>query len=266
VGCCGCSGPCRNSSVARHTHALPLRQGTLTHRISWARGGSSAAIGLPPVRVRVIRYDLCRSLPERQPLYTRTGGSGAGATMVPAGEDHVKGQACLGCKRNSLLLESRDGLLQDYWRQRRSQAQATAGRPGQLTRRQQGLCPVCHQALDNHEDLHVPHVVPKKHGGTDELAHLRLVHHNCHRQIHSTAHLLGYVDGLSRVPGDRGTQVCGEGLIAISPPYPTKEGIEPMDVEHFPAGIAPIRSVCSRKIPWHLAGSERRSTESQRRM
>src|SRR5262245_46144401 len=33
--------------------------------------------------------------------------------------------------------------------------------------------------------------------------------------------LLGYVDGLSRVPGDRSARFCGEGVIAISPPYPT---------------------------------------------
>jgi RNA-directed DNA polymerase len=84
-----------------------------------------------------------------------------------------------------------DPTLQDYWRQRRSRAQATAGRAGQLARRQQGLCPVCHQALDNHEELHVHHVVPQKHGGTDDLANLRLVHHNCHRQIHSTSAPLG---------------------------------------------------------------------------
>ena len=32
------------------------------------------------------------------------GGSGAGATMVPKGQHNVKGQAGLGCKRNSLLL------------------------------------------------------------------------------------------------------------------------------------------------------------------
>src|SRR6266480_6003445 len=31
------------------------------------------------------------------------GGSWAGATMAPEGKDNVKGQACLGCKRNSLL-------------------------------------------------------------------------------------------------------------------------------------------------------------------
>jgi len=81
--------------------------------------------------------------------------------------------------------------LQDYWAQRRSRAQTTAGRAGQLARRQQGLCPVCHQALENGEDLHVHHMVPKKHGGTDDLANLRLVHHTCHRQLHSTSAPLG---------------------------------------------------------------------------
>jgi RNA-directed DNA polymerase len=86
-----------------------------------------------------------------------------------------------------------DPTLQDYWRQRRSRAQAMAGRAGHLARRQQGLCPVCHQALDNHEELHVHHVVPKKHGGTDDLANLRLVHHTCHRQIHSTSAALAKI-------------------------------------------------------------------------
>jgi 5-methylcytosine-specific restriction endonuclease McrA len=81
--------------------------------------------------------------------------------------------------------------LQDYWAQKRSRAQPTAGRAGQPARRQQGLCPVCHQALDNGEDLHVHHVVPKQYGGTDDLANLRLVHYNCHRQLHSTSAPLG---------------------------------------------------------------------------
>jgi hypothetical protein len=30
------------------------------------------------------------------------GGSGAGATMVPEGKDNIKGEACLGCKRNGV--------------------------------------------------------------------------------------------------------------------------------------------------------------------
>jgi hypothetical protein len=34
-------------------------------------------------------------------------------------------------------------------------------------------------------------VIPKKHGGTDDVANLRLVHHHCHRQIHSSSAPLG---------------------------------------------------------------------------
>jgi hypothetical protein len=30
------------------------------------------------------------------------GASGARATMAPEGKDNIKGEACLGCKRNSL--------------------------------------------------------------------------------------------------------------------------------------------------------------------
>ena len=37
-------------------------------------------------------------------MCTRTGRSGAGATRAPEGEDDVKGQAGLVCKRNNLLL------------------------------------------------------------------------------------------------------------------------------------------------------------------
>jgi RNA-directed DNA polymerase len=84
-----------------------------------------------------------------------------------------------------------DPTLQDYWSQRRRRTQTTAGRSGQLARRQHGLCPVCHQALDNGEELHVHHVKPKHHGGTEDLANLQLVHHTCHRQIHSISAPLG---------------------------------------------------------------------------
>src|SRR6266446_4769391 len=34
--------------------------------------------------------------------------------------------------------------------------------------------------------------------------------------------LLGYVDCLSRVPGDWYARFCGEGVIVILPPYPTR--------------------------------------------
>jgi hypothetical protein len=44
---------------------------------------------------------------------------------------------------------------------------------------------VAKQQLENGEETHLHHVVSKKHGGTDDLVNLRLVHHNCHRQTHS---------------------------------------------------------------------------------
>jgi len=45
------------------------------------------------------------------------------------------------------------------------------------------------------------HVVPKKHRSTDDLANLWLVHHTCHRQIHSTRAPLGVLRWLE--PGAR---------------------------------------------------------------
>jgi hypothetical protein len=40
---------------------------------------------------------------------------------------------------------------------------------------QQGICPVCHQPLENGKDLHIHHVIPKKSEGKDDLANLWLV-------------------------------------------------------------------------------------------
>src|SRR5512143_2800541 len=84
-----------------------------------------------------------------------------------------------------------DPTLQDYWRQRRATTSSTAYRYHQLFVKQQGHCPVCHQHLENGEELHVHHVVPKKHGGMDEPGNLRLLHVYCHRQVHSNSAPLG---------------------------------------------------------------------------
>ena len=61
------------------------------------------------MRVLIIGHSLGLSLAERRPVCTRTCGCWAGATMASEGEDHVKSQACLGCKRNSLRLEGQSG-------------------------------------------------------------------------------------------------------------------------------------------------------------
>ena len=79
-----------------------------------------------------------------------------------------------------------DPDLQDYWQQRRQRTAVQEYRYRRLFQRQNGVCPICLQHLENGEDTHIHHVVPKKHGGADDLVNLRLVHHNCHRQIHSS--------------------------------------------------------------------------------
>ena len=78
-----------------------------------------------------------------------------------------------------------DPGLQDYWQQRRQRTAVQAYRYRRLFHCQNGVCPVCLQHLENGEETHIHHVVSKKRGGTDDLVNLRLVHHNCHRQIHS---------------------------------------------------------------------------------
>jgi RNA-directed DNA polymerase len=84
-----------------------------------------------------------------------------------------------------------DPTLQDYWQKRWAKPQVTALRRRQLVQRQQGICPVCHQHLENGEELHMHHMIPKKSGSKDSLANLWLVHHTCHRQIHSSSAPLG---------------------------------------------------------------------------
>ena len=103
-----------------------------------------------------------------------------------------------------------DPTLQDYWRQRRAKTRSTDARYRKLFNKQNGLCPVCCQALENGEELHAHHVIPKKLGGTDSLDNLRLLHQNCHRQIHSSKaspevrQLLEPWCGAIRSPGSEG--------------------------------------------------------------
>ena len=56
------------------------------------------------------------------------------------------------------------------------------------------------------------HVVPKQHGGTDDLANLRLVHHTCHRQIHSTSANPATTSGVCAMLGERGWWIPPRGI------------------------------------------------------
>ena len=84
-----------------------------------------------------------------------------------------------------------DPTLRDYWQQRRAKTHARAPRYRQLFHRHKGRCPGCHPHLENGEEAHIHHVLPKQHGGTDDLVNLQLVHRNCHHQLHRSRAPLG---------------------------------------------------------------------------
>jgi len=54
-----------------------------------------------------------------------------------------------------------------------------------LWKRQGGKCPVCGQGLTLEEDWHLHHVEWRVHGGSDAWFNRKLLHANCHRQVHS---------------------------------------------------------------------------------
>ncbi|MEV4868563.1 HNH endonuclease [Streptomyces syringium] len=98
-----------------------------------------------------------------------------------------------------------DPSLVEYWRDRRRRKAPPPKDKASLVLavRQQGLCPLCTQALiigaeyepDSPREwinwfaaskkmLHKQHFTHRRDGGTDERNNLRLVHSECHRQHH----------------------------------------------------------------------------------
>lgn len=79
-----------------------------------------------------------------------------------------------------------DPDLRSYW-ERREAVKAEllpTRRQRELAKRQRGRCPICHDSLQNDEELHVHHVIPKSRGGEDAISNLALVHLYCHQQAH----------------------------------------------------------------------------------
>lgn len=99
-----------------------------------------------------------------------------------------------------------DPALQDYWSQRRRTRTPPPMDKISLTlaARQKGLCPLCGQALivgaeyepesprewidwfdAMKKRLHKHHFAYRRDGGSDEVKNLRLVHSECHQQLHA---------------------------------------------------------------------------------
>ncbi|MBK1989001.1 group II intron reverse transcriptase/maturase [Sphaerospermopsis aphanizomenoides BCCUSP55] len=79
-----------------------------------------------------------------------------------------------------------DPELRKYWVEREKNKSKTLEPSNQkIAKKQDYLCPVCHESLFNGETLHRHHVTPRYQKGKNNLANLQLVHYYCHQQIHS---------------------------------------------------------------------------------
>jgi RNA-directed DNA polymerase len=86
-----------------------------------------------------------------------------------------------------------DTNWETYWEQRTYQSvmkeNTLNGQMKSLWLRQKGLCPICMQMIHAEDELNIHHVIPKTLGGDNTLKNTRLLHGNCHRQLHSKNNL-----------------------------------------------------------------------------
>ena len=75
----------------------------------------------------------------------------------------------------------------EYWLKRENKQTGLYGSYLELYNKQKGFCSYCNGRLSNNEkDLHIHHLKPTSCGGDDNLNNLRIIHRDCHNEIHST--------------------------------------------------------------------------------
>ena len=87
---------------------------------------------------------------------------------------------------------------QEYWKKREftnAFNQIHSVKVARLYKRQKGICPYCNGIMANEQakiakavdaESHIHHIFPRSMGGTDSHSNLRLLHIECHRELHST--------------------------------------------------------------------------------
>lgn len=93
---------------------------------------------------------------------------------------------------NDYRVYDRDPETLEYWNKREylnAFDQIESVKRKRLFQKQKGKCPHCKGVITRddicEQGTHVHHVIPKSDSGTDNYSNLRLVHTECHRQIHA---------------------------------------------------------------------------------
>lgn len=86
-----------------------------------------------------------------------------------------------------------DAKMKDYWSTRQTKQGKTRWATGSkyynLAKEQNWKCPVCGEHLFNTEEIETHHIVPVKHGGSDDIENFYHLHSACHKQVHSKTKL-----------------------------------------------------------------------------
>ncbi len=80
-----------------------------------------------------------------------------------------------------------DPALRQYWRERKKRqvGRETYGKQRLMLHQRQGYqCALCRIPFVPGEHIETDHIIPTRHGGTDDIDNKRLVHPWCHRQRH----------------------------------------------------------------------------------
>ena len=79
-----------------------------------------------------------------------------------------------------------------YWEKREylnAYNQIESVKRSRLFSKQKGKCPHCNGIISQQNiqdsETHVHHVIPKSQSGTDSYSNLKLLHSECHREIHT---------------------------------------------------------------------------------
>lgn len=77
----------------------------------------------------------------------------------------------------------------DYWKQREYKLMVNKlfSKHKTLYIKQKGICSYCNYPFAFEDSLHAHHITPRAEGGTDEQSNLRLLHAECHRDLHRLA-------------------------------------------------------------------------------
>ena len=92
---------------------------------------------------------------------------------------------------NDYRVYDKDPQSIEYWNKREylnAFDQIESVKRKRLFQKQKGKCPHCKGGITRddiyEQGMHIHHVVPKSEGGIDDYSNLRLVHTECHREIH----------------------------------------------------------------------------------